>query len=184
MNASSVGITRTNHPKTLKSSGSESHVPSAMRLPPRVDEPNEPDELPYPIETLRHWYVSPFGGRSKELAADEVGVNRTALEKNTELAAKDRISVGLSGSDPDRPWFFQRPFAVVPLDEARPIAAELSRFGEVVLPDGGEWDFVRRPELQPRLGEAVVLKAAAKALEEHPEWLDEILAKPVRRPNF
>lgn len=154
-----------------------------MRLPPKADEPDD-EVLPYPIETIRYWYVSPFGGRSRELAANEIGVNRAALERNTELESKDRVSVGLSGDDPDRPWFFQRPFEVVPLDERLPSAAELSPRGEVVLPDP-PFDFVVRPHLQPELGDAVVLKGTAtKRLDDHPEWLADLLGKTVRRPNF
>lgn len=153
-----------------------------MRSPSKADEPE--GELPYPIETIRFWYVSPFGGRSRELAADQVGVNREALAQNTELASRDRVAVGLSGDDPERPWFFQRPFEVVPLDDRLPVAAGLSPQGEVVLPDE-PFDFVARPHLQPRLGDAVVLKGtAAKRLDDPPDWLTELLRKSVRRPNF
>ena len=155
----------------------------AMRIPPRTRERTEEGELPYPIETLRFWYVSPFGGRSEGLASDQVGLNRQALAQNTELEPNDRVAVGLPGNDPDRPWFFQEQFEIVPLDE-RHKAADLSPGGEVVLPERA-YDFVRRPDLQPRLGEAVVLKAtAAKQLADRPEWLAELLRKSVRRPNF
>ncbi|HEV8596072.1 MAG TPA: hypothetical protein VGR51_11165 [Thermoplasmata archaeon] len=154
-----------------------------MRFPSKADEPDE-EHLPYPIETIRYWYVSPFGGRSAELTADQVGVNRAALARNTELGSKDRVSVGLSGNDPDRPLFFQKPFEVVPLDERRPLAAELSPHGEIVLSDP-PYDFVIRPHLQPEIGEAVVLKGtAAKRLDDNPEWLAELLGKAVRRPDF
>ena len=155
----------------------------AMRTPPRTSARTEEGELPYPIETLRFWYVSPFGGRSLDLASDQVGLNRQALAKNTELDPEDRVAIGLPGSDPDRPWFFQEQFEIVPLDE-RHKAANLSPSGEVVLPERA-YDFVRRPDLQPRVGDAVVLKAtAAKQLAVRPEWLAELLRKSVRRPNF
>ena len=154
-----------------------------MRFPSKADAPDD-EPLPYPIETVRYWYVSPFGGRSTELATDQIGVNREALAQNTELQSKDRVSVGLSGNDPDRPWFFQRPFEVVPLDERLPGAAALSPQGEAVLPDQ-EFDFVRRPHLQPEIGEAVVLKGtAAKRLDKDSGWLAEFLRKSVRRPDF
>jgi len=154
-----------------------------MRLPSKADDPDD-ESLPYPIETIRYWYVSPFGGRSTELTTEQVGVNKEALAQNTELAPRDQVSVGLAGSDPDRPWFFQEPFQVVPLDERRPEAAALSAHGEVVLPEQ-EYDYVRRPHLQPRLGDAVVLKGtAAKRLDDDPEWLAELLRKSVQRPDF
>ncbi len=154
-----------------------------MRIPPPVDTADEARELPYPIETLRHWYVSPFGGRSEELDDDEVGVNHEALAQNTDLAAEDPVAVAVSGTDPDRPWFFQEEFHVVPLDERKPEAASLSPIGEVVLPER-EWDFVRRPDLQPKLGEAVVLKGVERTLDGHPDWLAELLAKKLKRPDL
>jgi len=153
-----------------------------MRPPSKVSEPDQAP--PYPFETIRLWYVSPFGGRSPELATDEVGVNGEALKRNTELESRDRVSVGVSGDDPDRPWFFQQSFEVVPLDARLPKAAGLSPQGEVVFPEQA-FDFVRRPHLQPRLGDAVVLKGTAvKRLDKDPEWLAELLRKHVRRPAF
>jgi hypothetical protein len=142
-----------------------------------------PDDLPFPFETIRHWFVSPFGGRSEELGANEVGVNRLALERNTDLRADDAVTVGVVGSDPHRPWFLDERFAVVPLDARTPDAAELSPRGEVVLPDP-PFDFVRRPHLRPDIGDAVVLKGADRRLEANPDWLQEILGKSVRRPDF
>ena len=172
-------INRKNGRKTLKYCDAECVSPQ-MRPPSKVTEPDSTP--PYPIETIRFWYVSPFGGRSPELAADEVGVNGEALRRNTELESRDRISVGVSGDDPGRPWFFQRSFEVVPLDARLPQAAGLSPQGEVVLPEG-EFDFALRPDLQPRLGDAVVLKGtAAKRLDPDPEWLAEVLRNHIRRP--
>jgi hypothetical protein len=39
----------------------------------------------YPIERLRHWYVTPIGGQSKDLKPGEIGLNREALANNTDL---------------------------------------------------------------------------------------------------
>jgi len=154
-----------------------------MRIPPKLGDVDSETGLPYPVETLRFWYVSPFGGRSETLGADQIGVNRQALAQNTELEPKDRVAVALTGNDPDRPWFMEETFEVVALDP-RHEAADLSPQGEVVLPDRA-YDFVLRPHLQPRLGDAVVLKGtAAKRLDDRPEWLAELLRKAVRRPNF
>lgn len=154
-----------------------------MRTPTKIGDDDSESGLPYPVETLRFWYVSPFGGRSRDLDAREVGINRQALAQNTELKPKDQVAVGLPGDDPHRPVFFERRFEIVPLD-TRHKAAELSPMGEVVLPDRA-YDFVDRPGLQPRLGEAVVLKGvAAKLLDGRPDWLAELLRKDVRRPNF
>jgi len=155
-----------------------------MRILPRTSEQDSDACLPYPVETLRFWYVSPFGGRSRDLAQDEVGLNGKALARNTELEPEDRVAVGLPGNDPERPWFFQERFEIVALDEHRPRAAVLSPMGEVVLPESA-FDFVRRPHLQPRVGDSVVLKGtAARRLDDRPEWLAELLGKVLRRPNF
>jgi len=154
-----------------------------MRIPTNIDDKDPGPGLPYPVETLRFWYVSPFGGRSEDLAPDQVGLNGQALAQNTELAPQDRVTVSLAGSDPDRPMFFQESFEVVPLGAGHK-AADLSPLGEVVLPERA-YDFVRRPDLQPRVGDAVVLKGtAAKRLDDRPEWLAQLLGKSVRRPNF
>ena len=154
-----------------------------MRTLPKIGDVDSETGLPYPVETLRFWYVSPFGGRSKDLARDQVGVNGAALARNTELTPDDRIAVALPGQDPERPWFFQDTFEVVALDASH-TAADLSPRGEVVLPDRA-YDFVDRPNLQPSLGDAVVLKGtAAKRLSARPEWLAELLGKSIRRPNF
>ena len=155
-----------------------------MRPPPRVDAPESERGLPFPIETLRFWYVSPFGGRSTELAADQVGVNRDALTRNTELRPDDRVTVGLPGADPERPVFFVDTFVVVSLDATRPGAAELSPNGEVVLPDAVP-ESVGPSAHRLRLGDPLVLKGtAAIQFSEPPEWLRELLARSVRRPNF
>jgi hypothetical protein len=150
-----------------------------MRPPLKVDELGA---LPYPVETIRHWYVSPFGGRSEELDADQVGVNREALVQNTDLAPEDRVAVAVVGTNPPRPWFFEETLEVVPLDARTPQASGLSPHGEIVLPNP-PFDFVRRPHLQPAIGEAVVLKGAALRLEENPEWLAELVRTSLRRPD-
>ena len=33
----------------------------------------------FPVETLRHWYVTPFGGMSVELEPFQVGINREEI---------------------------------------------------------------------------------------------------------
>ena len=52
----------------------------------------------FPVETLRHWYVTPFGGMSTELGFFQVGINRAALERNTTLdPSTDRVRVTVLG---------------------------------------------------------------------------------------
>jgi len=66
------------------------------------------------------------------------------------------------------------------LDEHRPDAFALSPNGEVVLSQG-EWDFVRRPRLQPQLGQAVVLNKPPGRLAAEPAAILELIAGELRR---
>lgn len=133
-----------------------------MYLPAPSD--REPGETPYPIEMIRHWYVTPFGGRSRELKPGEVGINRVALERNTDLVPhQDRVTVGVLGQVRSRPLFMQRFFEVVALDEERPGALALSPQGQAVLP-ADEWELVRRPYLQVSEGQSLVLNGSASKL--------------------
>src|SRR2546428_13826519 len=112
----------------------------------------------YPVETLRHWYVTPFGGFSPELGLFQVGINREALEKNTSLDPElDRVRVTVIGRV-RRPILFDRFFEVVPLDERHPDALKCSPMGEAVFPEG---DQVLRPRDSPHPGDEVILSSAA-----------------------
>ena len=157
-----------------------------MRQSSKAVEPRGKRDLPYPIETLRFWYVSPFGGRSDDLAQTEVGVNGEALARNTELEPLDSVEVGILGSNPRRPWFFDVAYEVVALDGRRREAVGLSVHGEVVLPRRPAPSLSEPSSLEPRVGEAVVLKgaAAARLVGETPLWLEALLRTSVRRPEF
>ena len=112
----------------------------------------------FPVETLRHWYVTPFGGMSTELGLFQVGINREALERNTSLdPSNDRVRVTVLGRM-RRPILFDRFFEVVPLDERHPAALKCSPMGEAVFPEG---DQVLRPRDAPHPGDEVILSSAA-----------------------
>ena len=112
----------------------------------------------FPVETLRHWYVTPFGGMSTELGLFQVGINREALERNTSLdPSNNRVRVTVLGRMP-RPILFDRFFEVVPLDERHPDALKCSPMGEAVFPEG---DQVLRPRDAPHPGDEVILSSAA-----------------------
>jgi hypothetical protein len=112
----------------------------------------------FPVETLRHWYVTPFGGMSTELGLFQVGINREALERNTSLdPSNDRVRVTVLGRM-RRPILFDRFFEVVPLDERHPDAWTHSPMGEAVFPEG---DQVIRPRDAPHPGDEVILSSAA-----------------------
>ena len=112
----------------------------------------------FPVETLRHWYVTPFGGMSVELEPFQVGINREALETNTSLdPSTDRVRVTVLGRV-RRPLLLDRFFEVVPLDEQHPEALRRSPMGEAVFPEG---DDVFRPRESPHAGDDVVISSVA-----------------------
>src|SRR5437867_11720899 len=90
---------------------------------------------PFPLETLRHWYVTPFGGHSRELSFYQVGIRRDAIEANTELDPRvDRVRIGLLGQRNVRPYLIDHAFQIVPLDARRPAALAHPPRGAPVLP--------------------------------------------------
>jgi len=126
-------------------------------VPRKPGVPGDPAPA-FPVETLRHWYVTPFAGRSPELGLFQIGINREALERNTSLdPAMDRVRVTILGHL-KRPILFDRFFEVVPLDERHPDAYRQSPMGEAVFPDGDE---VLRPRDSPHPGDEVVLSSVA-----------------------
>jgi hypothetical protein len=131
--------------------------------------------LSFPLETLRHWYVTPFGGHSNELSFYQIGIRREALEANTELDPEvDRVRIGLLGQRNVRPYLLDHAFEVVPLDDRRPDALACSPHGEAVLPEGDE--VVRHPFPAPQRGDTILMNGvAAKRLLANPEKLAEVL---------
>lgn len=109
----------------------------------------------YPVETLRHWYVTPYGGTSPELGLLQIGIRREALEANTTLdPAVDRVRVSIVGRARPRPLILDRFFEIVALDGRHPDALSRSRHGEAVFPEGDS--VVRRYEA-PLPGDDVLL---------------------------
>jgi len=141
-----------------------------------------PGTPPYPFETVRNWFVSPFGGWSDEIGQGQIGLRSEAVAANMEIDVdQERVGVAVLGEGrPARPLFYQERFEVVPLDESRQRARELSPNGEVVLPTA-EWDFVRRPQLQPRVGQSLVLERAPARLATDPAAMAEIIVGELRR---
>lgn len=93
---------------------------------------------PYPVETLRHWYVAPVGGQSPDLEPDQIGLNREALADNTDLVPfEDRVLLSKLDGGMQRPLFMKKYFQVVALDKKSIDALSKSPNGEVVLPMEG-----------------------------------------------
>ncbi len=92
------------------------------------------DLYPYPVETLKHWYVTVVGGQSFDLKPNQIGVNKEALAENTDIVPYED-SVLISKLEGRRtPIVTKKYFTVVPLDTALPDASSKSPNGEVVLP--------------------------------------------------
>lgn len=124
-----------------------------------------PYAMPYPFETLRHWYITPFGGRSRELGPSQVGINSRALGQNTNLVPdEDRVLISILGQDTQRSLFSRDPFRVIALDPSRPEALGMSPEGEAVLPAEPAWEVIRRPYLQPAEGQNLLLNSVTSSL--------------------
>lgn len=151
---------------------------STRRKPEEMDD----EKLLFPVETLRHWYVTPFGGMSPELGFFQIGINRQALETNTSLdPTMDRVRVSIAGRAHRRPLLMDHFFEIVPLDEQHPDAFRRSPRGEAVLPEG---DQVLRKYRAPRPGDDIVLNNVASqrlgplaSSEEFEKLLQELFRK-------
>lgn len=87
----------------------------------------------YPMETLKDRYVTLYGGASFDLKPLEIGVHAEALRRNTHLAPFSGNVIVTSADDARaRPLIGKPLYTIVPLDERRPEALELSRHGEAV----------------------------------------------------
>lgn len=109
---------------------------------------------PYPVETLKHWYVTVVGGKSTDLKPNQIGVNLEALAENTDIIPfKDTVMISkLEGRG--MPLLMKKYFTVVPLDENSPDALLKSPIGEVVLPEQDKKEWFLEPI---EIGESVVL---------------------------
>lgn len=113
---------------------------------------------PYPIETLKHWYITPLGGQSKDLKPGQVGLNGEALAGNTDLVPyQDRVSISKLDGGGSVPLFAKKYFEVVPLDKSSPDALSRSPNGEAVFPCGGSAGLKDDSTVRFLVGEIIVL---------------------------
>ncbi|HVL47538.1 MAG TPA: hypothetical protein VM889_03180 [Candidatus Thermoplasmatota archaeon] len=119
--------------------------------------------LPYPIEPIRHRYVTPFGGFTYELQPWQVGLVRPALA-TTALAAGARVLVSAVLDGRAKPLFARRWYEIVPLDpRATPDAAGRGAHGEAVF-SSFELDEADTAVGDVEEGSPVVLNAAENLL--------------------
>lgn len=144
------------------------------------------DPYPYPVETLKHWYVTIVGGQSTELKPNQLGVNREALAENTDIVPyEDNVLVSKLENNRPQPLFAKEYFTVVPLDETSPDASSKSPKGEVVLPVLPKKQ--RSWLLEPlRIGEPVILNnvLSQRFLRGFVRSLDGLLKKSSGQPSI
>ncbi|HWG91565.1 MAG TPA: hypothetical protein VNZ52_12020 [Candidatus Thermoplasmatota archaeon] len=116
----------------------------------------------YPMETLRHRYVTPFGGTSFDLKPWEIGVNAKALRARTSLnPTVDRVMVSAEVDPRTTPLIARPMYRIVPLTADKAEALALSPHGEVVFScyELDARDHERSPIHALREGDPVTLNA-------------------------
>lgn len=110
--------------------------------------------FPYPVETVKHWYVTVVGGQSSDLKPNQIGVNMGALAENTDIVPNEDTVMISKLEGRGMPLLIKKYFTVVPLDENSPDALLKSPIGEVVLSAQVRKEWFLEPI---KIGESVVL---------------------------
>lgn len=108
-------------------------MPGSWNMDPSTVDGYRFGGLPWPVETMRYAYVTLLGGFSAELPADAIGLNKQALEENTELEPGDRVTISLFERGRPVPLMVRPSFELVPLDFQLPDAYLQATDGEAVL---------------------------------------------------
>lgn len=126
--------------------------------------------LNLPIEPVKDWYITFFGGRSAELEPGQVGINRENLERTRLTPYVDRVYIRKLSSTRSIPLYVRRSYEVVPLDETTPDALSKSPMGEAVLPE--EQGVFKSPLLEElKIKEPVLLNnVLSKYLADPGDW--------------
>jgi hypothetical protein len=125
-------------------------------------------ELSLPIEPIRDWYVTLFGGRSRELEHDQIGINKQHLDNTRLTPYLDRVFIKRLEGEKIVPLYTKKCFEVVPLGRDRPDALSKSPRGEVVLPE--EPTIIRRPKY-------------LDLIKKEPIILNNVLSRVLRNPR-
>lgn len=137
----------------------------------------EKDDMTLPIEPIRDWYVTYFGGRSEELNYNQVGINKRALLKNTNLTPyQDKVTIKRMEGERIIPFYTRKWFEIVPLDRDRPNALAKSPRGEAVLPI--ETTIIKRPSYMDILKtkEPLILNNVLSKVFKDPEDWSKVLS--------
>jgi len=105
------------------------------RPEPAADASRDEGEPPFPVETLRHVYVTPFGGFSPDLQPGDIGIRAEALARNTQLRPyEDEVTISKVAGPRRVPFILKFLFRVVPIDASMRDAWQRTVHGEAVLP--------------------------------------------------
>lgn len=130
------------------------------------------DQLP--IQPIKDWYVTLFGGRSRELTHDQVGINRHNLEGVGLSPYLDRVSIRKIEDRKVVPLYARRWFEVVPLDESTPDALSKSPHGEAVLSE--ELSTAEGDYLDLAKNEPIILNSVLSGVLKNPDNWSSLLA--------
>jgi hypothetical protein len=137
-----------------------------------------------PVQPIKDWYVTLFGGRSRELNHDQVGINKENLEKTDLTPYVDKVSIRRLEGERVVPLYLKKWFEVVPLDRSMPDALSKSPHGEVVLPE--EPQIINRPsyydlnEKEPLILNSVL----SKVLKNPSDWSKLLLSSYIMKKKF
>jgi hypothetical protein len=115
------------------------------------------DAPPYPVETLRYVYLTPFGGFSPDLEPGELGIRADALERNTRLRPEDVVTISKPEGSARIPFILKMLFRVRPIDEGMRDAWRKSAAGEAVLPHEQPGEASESARLDLAKGEELVI---------------------------
>lgn len=127
-----------------------------------------------PIEIATHLYLTKFGGWTRELKDNEVGLNVNCL-KQTKLFPYDFVIIKKIEERKTKPLFKREIFKIVPLDKSSPEAYIKSLGGEIVLP-------YEKSEEEIEEGDYLILNTSLNRFE-HPEfWMEHLILSMLK--NF
>ncbi len=137
----------------------------------------------FPVEILEDQYLAPFGGWSKELAADQVGLNEELMLSNTDLVPfEDKVTIRKFEAKALEPLFYRRWFHVVPLNEEKQDAFSKSLSGEAVLPAC----CANRAEMRDLTKDSYVVlnSVLSKKISGDPTGWDALIVRRLQSPTF
>lgn len=121
-----------------------------------------------PMEPIKDWYVTLFGGRSGELNPNQIGINKHNLDNTRLTPYLDKVFIKSLEGKKIVPLYTRKCFEVVPVDRDMPNALSKSPRGEAVLPE--EPTIIKRPKY-------------LDLVKKEPIILNNVLSRVLRNPG-